>query len=140
MGYFQTSGVRRIVLKVYTTIVEKKEFDRKKNKYENENRRLIQKGTYAHHLLTVMKEGNGSNWNLHAQALEAEHGDPSVEIDHTTAINHYESNCGEQCRSEIEKVKRMKFCWVMQDWHIFQMVKEVPYTWGEKPGTIFCQY
>lgn len=30
MGYFQPSGVRRIILKVYAAMVEEKEFNRKK--------------------------------------------------------------------------------------------------------------
>ena len=60
MGYFQPAGVRRIIIKVYAAMQEQKEFDRKKKKYENETRRLIQKGTYEHHLLTVLKESNNS--------------------------------------------------------------------------------
>lgn len=35
LGYFQPSGVRRIVLEVYAAMVEKKEYDRKKKKYVN---------------------------------------------------------------------------------------------------------
>ena len=45
---------------------------------------------------------------LHLQALEAEEGDPPTEVNHLIADNPYESRYGEEWKSEIKKVKRMK--------------------------------
>ena len=45
---------------------------------------------------------------LHAQALEAEHGDPPIKINHLNTSNPYESRYGERWRCEIKKVKNMK--------------------------------
>ena len=58
--YFQPTTVRRVVIQSYIDIQNEREYDAKKKKYTRESKRKIQQGTYEHHLLTVLKEGNNS--------------------------------------------------------------------------------
>ena len=52
--------MRRVIVSVYEAIKEEKEYDATRKKYEIEMTKKIKKGTYLHHLLTVLKENNNS--------------------------------------------------------------------------------
>ena len=60
INYFQPTTVRRVVLQSYIDIQNENDYDARKKKFVLESRRKIQNGTYEHHLLTVLKEGNNS--------------------------------------------------------------------------------
>ena len=60
LNYKSHATVRRIIVSVYEAIKEEKEYDAARKKYEIEMTRKIKKGTYSHHLLTVLKENNNS--------------------------------------------------------------------------------
>ena len=60
LNYKSHATVRRVIVSVYEAIKEEKEYDAARKKYEIEMTRKIKKGTYSHHLLTVLKENNNS--------------------------------------------------------------------------------
>ena len=60
LNYKSHATVRRVIVSVYEAIKEEKEYDAARRKYEIEMTRKIKKGTYSHHLLTVLKENNNS--------------------------------------------------------------------------------